>query len=399
MRRGLFVVGLLLALTSAVGVGTASANPPSNTTAPAISGTAQSGQTLTASTGSWSGDTSGGFGYQWQRCDTHGASCNPIAGATSSTYTAQDGDIGATIAVEVTALDGPTVAASSATGVVRAPAPSGGTCSVSPDSGVADSTVFTVTCQGWSDYYQMTPITYTYRWWGCDSDGANCSLEHADTPTNTPSGSGMLSGFSDGPLVGVGHVTVTICQHDGSCTSSPPYYMWVEDDGSPHKNPASPPTIDGHAWLGETLSAGPGAWSGSPVGYGYQWMSCPDATNYGFWQRHGAVERAGCTPIDGATGVTYAVQPGDFGSALLVEVTATNDQGTTAVDSPTTRLVRSSSADEHRAADGHPRRPSLERGPPDREPRQLVGDTSGGLGYHWQRCDTDGSELRADLRS
>ena len=81
-----------------------------NTTAPAISGTAQSGQILTADPGSWSGDTSGGFSYQWQRCDTHGASCNPIAGATSSTYTAQE--FGITLVVAVTALDGPTVATS-----------------------------------------------------------------------------------------------------------------------------------------------------------------------------------------------------------------------------------------------------------------------------------------------
>ena len=148
-RRGLLVVGALLALATVFGVGTASADPadpPVNTAPPEISGTAQSRLTLTADPGSWSGNTSGGFSYQWQRCNAAGANCNPISGATNSTYTAQDSEIGATVVVEVTALDGPTVAASAATAVVGYPAPYGGSCSFVPNYGEAALTTFSVGC-------------------------------------------------------------------------------------------------------------------------------------------------------------------------------------------------------------------------------------------------------------
>ena len=86
--------------------GAASASDgPSIVSAPTINGAAAPGETLSAGSGTWSGDTSGGFSYQWQDCDSQGSNCNPISGATSSTYMAQDSDIGATISVEVTALD------------------------------------------------------------------------------------------------------------------------------------------------------------------------------------------------------------------------------------------------------------------------------------------------------
>jgi hypothetical protein len=185
---------LLISLTGGVAQ---AAGGISNTTAPAISGTAQSGHTLTADPGSWSGDTSGGFSYQWQRCDTHGANCNPIAGATNATYTAQE--FGATLVVEVTALDGPAVAASAATAVVRGPDPSGGSCVLVPNVGDADTTVFTITCENWSDYNQADPLTYSVQWWGCDIDGANCALEYQSTPTTVPRVEGILSGFHDTP--------------------------------------------------------------------------------------------------------------------------------------------------------------------------------------------------------
>ncbi len=313
---------------------------------------------------------------------------------------AQDSDIGATISVEVTALDGPTVTASSATPVVRSAAPTGGVCGLGGVVGDADSTVFTVSCSGWSDYYGVrgyTPLTYELQWWGCDSHGDNCSLEKDDTPTTNPQGQGMLSGFSDSPgddeYRGLDHVTVIICEHDGSCTSLD-YPIYLADDGRPYNNPASPPTINGHVWLGETLSADRGAWSGSPNGYSYQWMNCADVPGYEIEQRHDAVDEDGCAPIAGATGETYTVQPKDLGSALVVEVTATNGQGPTVVDSPTTRLVvHAPPTNTARPtvtgtnSGGHPVSGdtlTAARG-------SWTGDTSGGFSYQWQRCDTHGA--------
>ncbi len=79
--------------------------PPANTAAPAISGTAQTGQTLSASTGSWS-ESPTGYAYQWQRCEGTGANCSPISAATAQTYTLAAADYGKKLRVGVTASNG-----------------------------------------------------------------------------------------------------------------------------------------------------------------------------------------------------------------------------------------------------------------------------------------------------
>lgn len=55
---------------------------PANTAPPMISCTPTVGQTLSASTGTWTGNPTS-FGYQWQRCDPAGANCADIAGAVT----------------------------------------------------------------------------------------------------------------------------------------------------------------------------------------------------------------------------------------------------------------------------------------------------------------------------
>jgi len=88
---------------------------PTNTVAPAITGTATEGQTLTASTGTWTGSPSS-YAYQWKR---GGVS---IGGATSSTYLLVTADVGSTITVTVTATNagGSAAATSAATATVAA---------------------------------------------------------------------------------------------------------------------------------------------------------------------------------------------------------------------------------------------------------------------------------------
>lgn len=95
---------------------------PANTTPPTVSGTAQVGSTLTAGNGSWSGTTPFQFSYQWSKCDKDGKNCNAISGATDNTYAVQNGDIGSTLIITVTASnsDGKDSAPSTATAVVTA---------------------------------------------------------------------------------------------------------------------------------------------------------------------------------------------------------------------------------------------------------------------------------------
>ncbi len=107
--------------TSAPSAVVSSATAPTDTTAPSISGTPQSGTTLTASQGSWNGSPSG-FGFAWSRCDANGNGCATIDGATSDTYTVGDADAAATLRVSVTATnaDGSTDYVSAPTAAVPA---------------------------------------------------------------------------------------------------------------------------------------------------------------------------------------------------------------------------------------------------------------------------------------
>ena len=64
-----------------------------NTTAADDHRYADRGQTLTTTTAPGRAPRPG-FTYQWQRCDSAGANCNNIGGATNATYTLVTGDAG-----------------------------------------------------------------------------------------------------------------------------------------------------------------------------------------------------------------------------------------------------------------------------------------------------------------
>lgn len=78
--------------------GVLGATAPANTALPTISGTTELGQTLTATTGTWSNSPTS-YAYQWYRGGV------TIGGATSSTYVLQAADAGTTITVTVTATN------------------------------------------------------------------------------------------------------------------------------------------------------------------------------------------------------------------------------------------------------------------------------------------------------
>ena len=84
---------------------------------PVISGTTTVGQSLRTSTGAWTGPSPISFSYQWERCSS---TCSAIGGATHSSYTLTSADLGAKIAVVVTAANsaGSVAASSSQVGPV-----------------------------------------------------------------------------------------------------------------------------------------------------------------------------------------------------------------------------------------------------------------------------------------
>ena len=86
--------------STALGNGSA----PQNTGAPTLSSTTPAiGTTLqVSSNGSWN-NTPLSYGYQWEDCNSSGAECTPILGATNQSYTPQARDAGYTLRVQVAA--------------------------------------------------------------------------------------------------------------------------------------------------------------------------------------------------------------------------------------------------------------------------------------------------------
>ncbi|TKT42795.1 hypothetical protein [Rhizobium sp. LC145] len=69
---------------------------PANTALPTVSGTAQVGQTLTATNGTWTGTPTPTYTRQWKADGVN------ISGATATTYVPVEGDVGKVITVTVT---------------------------------------------------------------------------------------------------------------------------------------------------------------------------------------------------------------------------------------------------------------------------------------------------------
>ncbi len=183
-RRGRLagiVAGITLAIALTV-IGTAAAAVPTNTAAPTISGTLQTGSTLTASTGSWNGTGTITYAYDWQRCDTHGNRCGDVSGATAATYQLTGADENHSLRVAVTAsdTDGANTAVSALTATITSapltpPAPKPGapanTGLPTISGNVQEGATLTASTGTWTG---NTPITYSYAWQRCDSAGAHC---------------------------------------------------------------------------------------------------------------------------------------------------------------------------------------------------------------------------------
>ena len=103
--------------------GTSTGARPTNLNPPQIVGTAQAGQILTSSVGTWTGSPTR-FTYRWRRCNAAGSSCLAIPHATGARRTLTPDDIGATLSLVVTATGkGGATSANAATTAVVVAAP------------------------------------------------------------------------------------------------------------------------------------------------------------------------------------------------------------------------------------------------------------------------------------
>jgi hypothetical protein len=143
---------------------------------------------------------------------------------------------------------------------------------------------------------------------------------------------------------------------------------------------SSPPTIEGNAdqpFVGDTLRASRGLWSGNPTSFAYQWERC-DAVG----------DRKNCVAIPTATSSTYTVQKADVNHTLHVRVTARNADGAATNDSKGTGVVSDTVPPKNVA------QPRTTGSPTVGSTLTAVnGNWSGAssFAYQWQQCDAVGN--------
>ena len=304
---------------------------PANTGLPTISGTPTKGKTLTAGSGSWSGSAPITFAYRWQRCNSSGAACSAISGATTTTHVLVSADVGRRLRIEVTGTndDGTATALSGATAVVAGGQPVNTLEPTISGSAVEDETLST-TSGSWSG---DTPISFTYRWVRCGSDGGNADGSNCSSISGATSSTYKVDDSDVGRRL---RARVTAKNAAGSTTvaSNPTGTIASKASSGPPVNTAEP-RISGSALQGRTLSTSAGSWTGAqPISFAYQWVRCGSSG--------GKADGSDCAAVGGANRNTYTLGSGDVGRRMRVRVTAANSAGSKAVASNATGTVKAS---------------------------------------------------------
>ena len=303
-------------LTSAATETVAAAPQPDSpaTGQPAISGTAQVGEMLTANTSGIAdadGLDSAVFAYQWLADDAE------IVGATGSNYTLVAGDEGKTIKVRVTVTDdaeNETTLTSAATeAVAAAPQPDRPATGEPTISGTVQvGETLTANTTGIADADGLTNVSYSYQWLGDDTDIAG-----ATSSTYT-----LVAG-DEGKTIKV-RVTVTDdAENETTLTSAATEAVAAAPQ--PDSPATGEPTISGTVQVGETLTANTTGIADADgltnVSYSYQWLGDD-------------------TDIAGATSSTYTLVASDEGRTIKVRVTVTDDaENETTLTSAATEAV------------------------------------------------------------
>jgi IPT/TIG domain len=140
---------------------------------------------LTTTSGTWSGEPTITYAYQWVRCNSSGEACTNISGATSSGYTPVSADVEHTLRVTVTATNagGHTAATSTASSVVPAGAPTNTALPTISPTTPHEGTAETTTTGSWTN----SPTSYAYQWERCNESGKSCTnISGATNASYTP---------------------------------------------------------------------------------------------------------------------------------------------------------------------------------------------------------------------
>ena len=292
--------------TETVAVANVNDNPEGN---PVITGTAEEDQTLTADASAVNdADGLGTFSYQWKADNV------AIGGATSTTYTLTQAEVGkaVTVTVSYTDLQGTAESVTSAaTGNVAnvndLPA---GTLAI--DGTIQEDATLTANTSGITDEDGLTGAVYAYQW---KADGTDISGATANTYTLTQAEVGKA-------------ITVTVAYTDDFTTNETYTSGATIAVVNVNDLPVGTPVITGSAIQYKTLEASVSGISDEDgLGtFSYQW-------------------KADDVAISGATSTTYTLTLAEVGKAITATVSYTDLQGTAeSVTSAATSVVQPNNA-------------------------------------------------------
>jgi hypothetical protein len=346
---------------------------PKATGAPSVTGAAQDGQLLTASSpaSDWDGVANLTQTYQFYRCDANGGGCAAVDAVSSSpTYTLSWDDIGSTIKVVAFASKGGSTVISSsssaATSIIR---PTLTAAPAAPTGGAQDGQQLTAATGTWLN---QAHLSFKYEYFRCSPSCASLGA---------PSASATYV-LQPGDVGNTIQVAVTAYIGSGTTLATSSNTLAI----APLNTGVSSITAPAQQQDGQTYTASDGAWNGATgLAFGYQWKRCDSTGNT-------------CTAIQGAISKTYASGPLDVGQTLRAIVSAskggsaktlaTGDSAQTGVVAPRNTVLPSTSGTP---MDG----------------QVLTADAAGaGAGswdgvanltfaYQWLRCDGSGNSCVA----
>ena len=299
--------------SSATAAVEAAPNTPA-TGAPAISGTAQVGETLTADTSGISdadGLASATFAYQWLADDAE------LAGATGGSYVLTTSEMDKIIKVHVSFTDDAgkeETLISTATGTVNpavqpqtANSPATGAPIITGTAEVRE--ILTASTSGIADDDGLANAIYSYQWIANDG-GTDADISGETDATYT------LVADDVGKTIKVRVTIIDDAGNEATLTSAATETVGfaVQQQGASNTPTTGEPTITGAAQVGEMLTVDTSGIADDDglnnVTYSYQWVANDGTTD---------------TDIFGATDSTYTLAAADEGKTIKVRVSFTDD--------------------------------------------------------------------------
>jgi uncharacterized repeat protein (TIGR01451 family) len=325
--------------------------PPANTAPPTVNDpTPVVGQTLTATTGTWTGFPAPTYTYKWQRCNAAGdpGSCADITDVADATddndYTVRNIDTpgaGARLRVVVTAANsaapGGVSAASAAAGPVSGPPLNTGVAPMVLPSITGTLTAGQTITAAPGTWLGYPAPGFTYGWQRCNAAGDPGSCADITDVADATNGDATYTLRAlDAPAAGA-TIRAVVRGSNPSAANVTAFSPAVGPIASIPINTGQAPMVlpsvtdatnDGAYLLGEVLTAAPGVWLGYPAPtFQFRWIRCDTLGN-------------GCADItdngDATDGnPTYALRAGDLGRTIRVGVVATNAAGSSPTTEPT----------------------------------------------------------------